>query len=168
MLLALTLLTGCSNIFADEWSGGGARYASGEAWSLQDTAGDTAGGGDTGSAGDPGGPELGSASASYTTVTETGQIYIEAGILYSDDPDDTVGGNLYFDVYGDGELIEQTDRNIVGADPDANSDAWAKDGILSFTYGPVEDGVVHTLESVFVVDLTNNHSNEIEVDVTGE
>ena len=158
------LLAACSNVEPPTWSGGGTRYATGTAADLtpDDTAGDTStdtSGGDT--AASEGGPELLSGSAMYVR-NEAEQLYVQAGIAYTDDPDDVDGGTLYWKLLGDGSEIESGSRSIseTGSDPDTQ--ARVSSGTISFQRGPIEEGPAHTIKA-YVIDFTRNRSNTIEL-----
>lgn len=165
----LFLLAACSNVAPPSWSGGGARYASGDAFTIdEDTGGDTgedSGGDDTGNEGDENGAYLQSGTAIYQ-MNEAEEVYVVAGIAYEDDPDDVDGGTLYYSLYESGELSEQSSRDVVaGTSFDKGEEAGVVDGVITFQVGPVQAEVAHVLE-VYVVDYTRNRSNTIEIEVT--
>ncbi len=161
MSMLLLLSIGCSNVSLPEWSGGGARYASG--YTSQDV--DDTAGGDTATTGSEGAPVLLTGSAQYDE-NEAGELYIQAGIAYEDAPDDVIGGALYFTVLADGVSEAQGSRNCVGEDANALTEALIENGQISFSVGPVDDEATHQLVA-YVVDYTHNTSNQKEISVTG-
>ncbi len=167
MFLALALLAGCPNVEAPPWGGGGTHYALGYA---ADFNGEEGGGDDTGSGGegDGSGPELLTGSALYTSPNEAEQVFIQVGIAYEDEPDDVVGGTLYYNLVANGESQDESSRPIMDEDPDPNTDAWLDvNGQLVFQAGPVDTRMTHAMY-IYIVDYTRNRSNEIAIDVTSE
>jgi hypothetical protein len=166
MSLAFLLLTGCSNLDAPAWGGGGTRYATGEAGDpSSDDTGDT---GDTTYTGGPGAPELLTGAGAYQEPNEAEQVFILFGVAYTDDPDDVDGGRLYYTLWVDGAAEPAANIGIVSEDPDENTEAWLDgNGNIVFNVGPVDTTDTHAVD-VYVVDYTRNRSNEITIEVTQE
>lgn len=167
MSLLFALLVGCSNVAPPDWGGGGTRYALGEA---ANSEGDTGGGGDTGDGGtgtSPDGPYLSTGSANYADPNEADEVYAEVGIAYEDDPDDVEGGRLFYEIWTDGSLSDDGDLTLVDANVDANTEALALDGTISFLAGPVDPSAANVI-TVYILDYTRNRSNEIDIEVLAE
>ncbi|MDP2310358.1 MAG: hypothetical protein Q8P18_30355 [Pseudomonadota bacterium] len=162
MSMLLLLSVGCSNLPVSDWKGGGARYASGYA-SEEDTAATDTGEPTTST---EGAPELVGESCIYSDGEVVGQLYILCGIAVNDSNDDLVGGYVYLSLFGDGVALGEEARLIVSADADGNTEALYANENVTFTVGPVVEGVVHEVE-LYMVDFTHNSSNEITVPVTG-
>ena len=163
MSMLLLLSVGCSNLVAPPWQPGGSRYASGYAGEETDTATSE----DTAIEGDGNAPVLLSGSAEYSE-NEAGQRYVTAAVAYEDDPDDVAGGRLYYELLGDGALLEEGSRTCTeDSDSDVTESAIVANGILTFIVGPIEDADAHIV-IIHVNDYTRNQSNEIQVEVTGE
>ncbi|MES2639858.1 MAG: hypothetical protein V4850_10265 [Myxococcota bacterium] len=160
MSMLLLLSIGCTNLAEREWVGGGSRYASGYA-NEEDTATDT---GSTGST--EGTPDIVGGSCVYGEGEVAGQIYIVCGIAVDDSNADLPGGFVYFTLSGDGEVLLEDARGIVSEDANANTEALYANDNVTFTVGPVAEGVSHEIE-VYVNDYTHNSSEETTVPVTG-
>lgn len=159
-MIAFFMLACSSGSSGFSFGGGGERYDINVPDS-GDTAGDTndSSGGDT--SGEPGAPVIKTFVLSWADYPNVG-IVLYADIEYSDDPDDVVGGKLFF------TLTEDVTLTVVEEGDDNTDDAAYRVSDAAevyFAIADLDDSKGYTMEDVFFRDKAGHESAHASAEI---
>ncbi|MFZ5479140.1 MAG: hypothetical protein ACOZNI_20420 [Myxococcota bacterium] len=163
-MLALTLLSACSNINEREFFPDGGARASVPV----DTGGGTDTGSDTGTTSGEGVPEI-TDSSCYFDNSEAGDVIVCDIYFYDGAADDLVGGSVYFDlIEGNGspdtrslDIVTESNAN------DPNTRAAHKGTYIQFQVVGVDTANTYVVDRIQLQDASGHTSDPATQEVSG-